>query len=64
MRAQAETLKANSQEISALKAMDASKRSMQEVDEANRRVTIVFNALGSIGLEICKPQRVSRLHFN
>ena len=57
MRAHAETLKANTQEISALKAMDASKRSMLEVDAANRKVTIVFNALGSIGLEICKPRK-------
>ena len=53
--AQAKTLKANTQEISALKAMDASEISMLEVDEANRRVTTVFNALGSIGQEICKP---------
>ena len=59
MRAQVETLKANTQEISSLKAMDASKRSMLEVDEENRRVTTVFNALGSIGQDICKPQRVS-----
>ena len=59
MRAQAETLKANTQEISALKAMDASERSMLEVDEANKKVTLVFNALGSVGLEICKSQKVS-----
>ena len=63
MRAQAETLKANTQEISALKAMDASERSMLEVDEANKKVTLVFNALGSVGLEICKPQKYP-LHLN
>ena len=59
MRAQVETLKANTQEISALEAMDASKRSMLEVDKANKKVTIVFNALDFVGLEICKPRRVS-----
>ena len=59
MRAQAETLKAKTQEISALKAMDASERSMLEVDEANKKVTLVFNALGSVGLDICKPRKVS-----
>ena len=59
MKTQAETLKAITQENSALKAMDASERSMMQVDEANRRVTTVFNALGAIGQEICKPRRVS-----
>ena len=39
--------------------MDASERSMLEVDKANKKVTLVFNALGSVGLDICKPQKVS-----
>ena len=46
MKVQVETLKAKTQEILALKAMDPSKRSMLEVEKATRRITTVFNALG------------------
>ena len=56
MKALAKTIKAKTQEISALKAMDPSERSMLEVEKANKRVTIVFNALDSIGQDICKSR--------